>query len=94
MSRQAETHKLAAQRPTGAPSEKQHETRLAELEGKKYGLVKTIADLDGAISTAEMQLSKHKESASKEEKQDVAPNVEAELHTQSVASSKLFSGRD
>ena len=79
LSRQAEAYKLSAQRPTNAPSEKQHESRLAELEGKKYGLVKTIADLDAAISSAGMQLSRDKEAASKEDNEDVASGSQGGL---------------
>jgi hypothetical protein len=77
LSRQAEAYKLAAQRPTNAPSEKQHEARLADLEAKKYGLVKTIADLDGAISSEGIQLSSNKESTSKAEKEDIVSGSDA-----------------
>merc|ERR1712093_661606 len=50
LSRQAETYRHSAQRPTTAPTQKQHESKLVELDTRKYGLAKTIADLEQAIA--------------------------------------------
>lgn len=76
LSRQAESYKHSAQRPSTAPSERQHEARLVELDTKRYGLVKTIADLDGAISSAEMQLARAREDTARAAQED--PTLGAE----------------
>lgn len=41
-----------------------------ELDAKKYGLAKTIADLEQAISSAELNLARAKDEAGRVERED------------------------
>lgn len=77
LSRQAEAYKLSAQRPASAVSVKQHEVKLVDLDTQKYGLAKTIADLEQATSSAEASLAKCKEHAGNLEKQDPVGSLQS-----------------
>lgn len=81
LSRQAETYRHSAQRPTTAPSQKQHEARLVELDTKKYGLAKTIADLEQAIASAETALGRSRDEAARTEREDPAAGFEGTIGT-------------
>lgn len=77
LARQAEAYKLSAQRPASAASAKQHESRLVDLDTQKYGLAKTIADLEQATSSAEASLAKCREHAGQLEKIDPAGDLQS-----------------
>lgn len=77
--RQAESYKHSAQRPANVLTEKQHEAKLVELDAKKYGLAKTVADLEQAIASSEMGLSRSKSEAQQREREDPTEGSEAGL---------------
>jgi hypothetical protein len=77
--RQAESYKHSAQRPANVLTEKQHEAKLVELDAKKYGLAKTVADLEQAIASSEMGLSRNKNEAQQREREDPTADSEAGL---------------
>lgn len=60
-------------------TEKQHESKLVELDAKKYGLAKTVADLEQAIASSEMGISRNKSEAQQREREDPTADSEAGL---------------
>lgn len=93
LSRQAESYKHSAQRPANALTEKQHELKLVEMDAKRYGLAKTVADLEQAIASSEMALSRSKAEVQRSEREDPTEGSEEQLSIAYVTSSLYRSTR-